>query len=280
MVPPPSCTRAPPIIHRRAAVMIGVFDSGIGGLTVVRALMECLPGYDVLYFGDTARTPYGSKSPSTVVKYAIENTELLLSRGARAIVLACNTASSVAPDMLRQHYDVPFFEVITPAAKLAVEGTRNGRIGVIGTRATVASGVYEKVIGALCPEYRVFSSACPLLVPLVEEGWAPKPETAMIVKKYLRPLKACRIDTLILGCTHYPLLFDLIQAKIGRRVRVIDSSTGVAILVRRWMEQDDDGRALTRRGRYRFMVSDATPHFETIARSILKRPIHLETFTA
>ena len=260
--------------------MIGVFDSGIGGLTVVRALMECLQEYDVLYFGDISRTPYGSKRASTVVKYAIENTELLLSRGARAVVLACNTASSVAPDILRQRYDVPFFEVITPAAKLAVEGSRNGRIGVIGTRATVASGIYENVIETLRPEYRVFSSACPLLVPLVEEGWGPKPETAMIVKKYLRPLKACQIDTLILGCTHYPLLFDLIQSKIGRRVRVIDSSTGVAALVCRWKEQDDGGRTLTRRGRYRFMVSDATPHFETTARSILKRPIHLETLTA
>ena len=260
--------------------MIGVFDSGIGGLTVVRSLMECLPGYDVLYFGDTARTPYGSKSPSTVVKYAVENTELLLAHGARAIVLACNTASSVAPDILRQRYDVPFFEVITPAARLAIEGSRNGRIGVIGTRATVASGIYETVITALRPECRVFSVACPLLVPMVEEGWLKKSETAMIVKKYLRPLKARQIDTLILGCTHYPLLADLIQAKIGRRVRVIDSSTGVAKVVCRWVEQADKGRSMARQGCYRFMVSDATPHFETIARAILKRPIHLETLTA
>jgi glutamate racemase len=258
--------------------MIGVFDSGIGGLTVVRAFMECLPGYDVLYFGDTARTPYGSKSPSTVIKYAIENTEFLLSEGAQAVVLACNTASSVAPDTLRRHYDIPFFEVISPAAEMAVQSSRRGRIGIIGTRATVASGVYEAIIQKLRPEYRVFTSACPLLVPLVEEGWLKKPETAMIVKKYLRPLKAKQIDTLILGCTHYPLLADLIQAKIGRRVRVIDSSTGVADSMRNLIEQDADfQKRLKREGGYRFFVSDTTPQFENIARSILKRPIRLET---
>lgn len=259
--------------------MIGVFDSGIGGLTVVRALMESLPGYDVLYFGDTARTPYGSKSPTTVVKYAIENTDFLLSKGARAVVLACNTASSVAPDILRQRYDIPFFEVISPAAAMAVQATRNGRIGIIGTRATVASGVYEAVIQKMRPEFRVFASACPLLVPLVEEGWLQKPETAMIVKKYLRPLKTRQIDTLILGCTHYPLLGDLIRAKIGRRVRVIDSSAGVADSMRNLIRRDAEfQKRLTRDGNYRFFVSDTTPQFENIARSILKRPVRLETY--
>jgi len=244
----------------------------------VRALMECLPGYDILYFGDTARTPYGSKSPSTVVKYAIENTEFLLSEGAQAVVLACNTASSVAPDILRRRYDIPFFEVITPAAAMAVQASRNGRIGIIGTRATVASGVYEAVIQKLRPEYRVFASACPLLVPLVEEGWLQKPETAMIVKKYLHPLKTRQIDTLILGCTLYPLLIDLIQAKIGQRVRVIDSSTGVANSMQNLIERDTDfQKRLKRDGCYRFFVSDTTPQFQKIARSILKRPIRLET---
>jgi glutamate racemase len=259
--------------------MIGVFDSGIGGLTVVRTLMECLPGYDVLYFGDTARTPYGSKSASTVVQYTIENTEWLLSQGARAVVLACNTASSLALDTLRQRYDVPFFDVITPAAKQALRASRNGRIGVIGTRATVASRSYEKVIQSICPACRVFSAACPLLVPLVEEGWIKKPETAMIVKKYLRPLKDQQIDTLILGCTHYPLLADLIQTKMGRRVRVIDSSTGVVGLVREWIEQEGGVRSLSCEGRYRFVVSDATPQFEAVGRSILKRRLHLETLS-
>jgi glutamate racemase len=259
--------------------MIGVFDSGIGGLTVVRALMQCLPEYDILYFGDTARTPYGSKSPSTVVKYAVENTEFLLSKGARAIVLACNTASSVAPAMLRQRYEIPFFEVISPAAEMAVQSSRTGRIGIIGTRATVASGVYEKIIERLRPECRVFTRACPLLVPLVEEGWLKKPETAMIVKKYLRPLKDRQIDTLILGCTHYPLLMNLIQAKIGRRVRVVDSSVGVAHRLRQAIATDKNlQKRLGRRGRYRFFVSDTTAQFEHIAGMILKRRIRLEPY--
>ncbi len=257
--------------------MIGVFDSGIGGLTVVRALMAQLPGFAVTYFGDTARTPYGSKSRQTVLRYAVENTEFLLDQGARAIVLACNTASSFAPDVLRERFAVPVFEVVTPAAELAVAQTRRGRIGIIGTRATVNSGIYTQVIQSLRPDCRTYAQACPLLVPLVEEGWLKKPETSMIVKKYLRPLKVKQIDTLILGCTHYPLLQGLIQARVGRRVSVIDSSGGVAAAVaayiRRhpaaafsWAQTDD----------HRFFVSDTTPHFETIARNILKRSIRLE----
>ena len=258
--------------------MIGVFDSGIGGLTVVRALMQRLPGYDVLYFGDTARTPYGSKSSSTVIRYAIENTEFLLSKGAQAIVLACNTASSVAPETLRRRYEVPFLEVISPAAEMAVQSTRTGRIGIIGTRATIASGAYETAIQRLGPDCSVFTQPCPLLVPLVEEGWLNKPETTMIVKKYLRPLKMQQIDTLILGCTHYPLLADLIQTKIGRRVQVIDSSTGVANSMQALIEQDSRLKArLHRNGHNRFFISDTTDQFETIARSILNTPFELET---
>ena len=261
--------------------MIGVFDSGIGGLTVVRAIMERLQGYDVLYLGDTARTPYGSKSPSTVIKYAIENTEWLLTQGAQAIVLACNTASSVATETLRRRYDIPIFEVISPAAEMAMNVSRNGRIGIIGTRATVASGNYEKVIKKRRPEFKVFSRACPLLVPLVEEGWLEKPETAMIVKKYLRPLKMQQIDTLILGCTHYPLLRDLIQSKIGRRVRVIDSSTGVVNSIQKLLKENPEwGERLKQEGVCRFVVSDTTDHFETIARSILKHRIQLEILPA
>lgn len=257
--------------------MIGVFDSGIGGLTVVRALMAHLPGYDVTYFGDTARTPYGSKSPQTVIRYAVENTEFLLAQGARAIVLACNTASSFAPRVLRERFAVPIFEVITPAAEQAVTLTRKGRIGIIGTRATVSSGIYTRVIQSLRPGCRTYSQACPLLVPLVEEGWLTRPETAMIVKKYLRPLKVKQIDTLILGCTHYPLLQDFIQAKIGRRVTVIDSSGGVAAAVTGYFRGHSSAAASwAQEGRYRFFVSDITPQFETIARSILKRSIRLE----
>ncbi len=257
--------------------MIGVFDSGIGGLTVVQALMARLPGYDITYFGDTARTPYGSKSRRTVIRYAVENTEFLLSRKARAIVVACNTASSFATDELRARFQVPIFEVITPTVELAVAQTRKGVIGIIGTRATVNSGIYPRVIQSLRPDCRTYAQACPLLVPLVEEGWLQKPETAMIVKKYLRPLKVRQIDTLILGCTHYPLLQKLIQAKAGRRVRVIDSSGGAAAAVAAHVRRhaEEAGR-WSQTDAHRFFVSDATPHFETIARGILKRPIRLE----
>ncbi len=257
--------------------MIGVFDSGIGGLTVVRALMAQLPGFDVTYFGDTARTPYGSKSRRTVIRYAVENTEFLLAQGARAIVLACNTASSFAPALLRKRFPVPIFEVITPAAELAVAHTRTGRIGIVGTRATVNSGIYTEVIQNLRPDCRTYAQACPLLVPLVEENWLTKPETRMIVKKYLRPLKVQQIDTLILGCTHYPLLQDLIQAKVGRRVTVIDSSGGAAAAVASYIHRHPaDVASWSQAGDYRFFVSDTTPQFENIARRILRRSIRLE----
>ncbi|MDY6955078.1 MAG: glutamate racemase, partial [Thermodesulfobacteriota bacterium] len=195
--------------------MIGVFDSGIGGLTVVRALSQHLPEYSILYFGDTARTPYGTKSPETVVQYAIEDAHILLERGAQLLVVGCNTASSVATNALRDRFDVPIFEVISPAVHQAVSQSRVKRVGVIGTRATVNSGVYEAHIKAERPDMEVYSAACPLLVPLVEEGWLKRGETRRIVKKYLHPLKMRQIDMLILGCTHYPPLKDIIQAKIG-----------------------------------------------------------------
>ncbi|MEJ2656501.1 MAG: glutamate racemase [Desulfobacterales bacterium] len=188
--------------------MIGIFDSGIGGLTVVRSVMEHLPGYDIVYFGDTARTPYGTKSADTVINYSLENIDFLLQHGAKIVVIACNTASSVASIRVAETFDVPIFEVVTPASEQAVNRSEISVVGIIGTRATVKSGIYEKKIKKMKPEAKVYSVACPLLVPLVEEGWMKKPETMMIIKKYLLPLKVRQIDTLILGCTHYPLLKD------------------------------------------------------------------------
>ena len=257
--------------------MIGVFDSGLGGLTVVKALQEQLPDHDILYFGDTARTPYGNKSPATVIEYALEETRFLLDRGAKMVVMACNTASSVASIPVAERYDVALFEVIAPAVAMALKHSGTGRIGVIGTRATVSSGIYEKQITGLSPDARVYSAAWPLLVPLVEEGWLKRPETAMIVKKYLHPLKVRRIDTLILGCTHYPLLKAVIQRKIGKRVRIIDSSVSVAAEVKRFLEErpDLDDR-LGKAGQIRVFVSDITPQFEKIAQATLKRKVRLE----
>jgi len=257
--------------------MIGIFDSGIGGLTVVRSLMEQLPGYDIIYFGDTARTPYGSKSPETVIGYALENTELLLKQGAKIVVMACNTASSVASDSVAENFDIPIFEVISPASVKAVESSRNLIVGIIGTRATVKSGIYEKKIRAMKPEAKVYSTACPLLVPLVEEGWLKKPETVMIIKKYLHPLKVRQIDTLILGCTHYPLLIDKIQRKIGKRVTVIDSSIALAENVKDFLVTHPEvDNLLGKKGEFKLFVSDVTEQFEKTAEATLKRKVLLE----
>jgi glutamate racemase len=257
--------------------MIGIFDSGLGGLTVVKAVMEHLPGYDLTYFGDTARTPYGSKSPETVSGYAKENTDFLIDKGARIIVVACNSASSVATDRLKADYDIPVFEVITPAVDMALAASRKHAIGIIGTRATINSGVYQKKILKRDPGASVHTAPCPLLVPLVEEGWMKKPETRMIVKKYLLPLKTRQIDTLILGCTHYPLLKDIIQVKIGRRVTVIDSSVAVAQQIKAYISTNAGMiKELPRNGTARFYVSDITEQFKKIAPAMLKRKISLE----
>ena len=260
--------------------MIGVFDSGIGGLTVVRAIMDELPEYDMVYFGDTARTPYGTKSSRTVIDYSLENTEFLVRQGAKIIIMACNTASSVAFEALQENFDLPIFEVISPAVQRSLAETRKGAIGVIGTRATINSGIYERKIKAQNPDARVFSAPCPLLVPLVEEGWLKKPETRMIVKKYLHPLKVRQIDTLILGCTHYPVLKSIIQEKIGKRVHVISSSTAVAEQVRGFLTSSPDIEAqFSKTGESRFYVSDLTPQFEKTARVVIRQPIRLQNIS-
>ncbi len=257
--------------------MIGIFDSGIGGLTVVRALTEQLPGYDIIYFGDTAHTPYGNKSPETVITYALRNTDFLLSKSAKLIIMACNTASSVATERVTEKFDVPVFEVITPAVELSLRTSKKHKIGVIGTRTTINSGVYEKKIRAMSPDAKVWSAPCPLLVPLVEEGWLKKPETRMIVKKYLYPLKVRQIDTLILGCTHYPILKKIIQRKIGKRVNIIDSSETVAEKVKDFLKQNPEtDHLLSKTGESRFFVSDMTEQFGKTAKDMLRRNIRLE----
>jgi glutamate racemase len=257
--------------------LIGVFDSGIGGLTVVRALKQYLPGYDITYFGDTARTPYGTKSPETVIQYAIEDADILLERGAQMLVIGCNTAASVATDTLRDRFDVPIFEVISPAVHTAVSHPRGKRVGVIGTRATVNSRVYEKQIRALRPDLEVYAAACPLLVPLVEEGWLKRGETRRIVKKYLLPLKLKQIDMLILGCTHYPLLKEIIQAKVGKRVKIIDSSEALSASVKDYLvDHSHIAKNLKKGGACYFYVSDITEHMQKLARKILKGVGRLE----
>jgi glutamate racemase len=257
--------------------MIGIFDSGLGGLTVVREVMARLPGYDLIYFGDTARTPYGSKSPETVIQYALQIAEWLLDNGAQVIVVACNTASSVATEALRQTFGVPIFEVVSPAARLVIQNPSIRSVGIIGTRATINSGIYEKMIKAERPEVKIYSRECPLLVPLVEEGWLKKPETKQIVKKYLYPLKLKQIDTLILGCTHYPILKDIIKVKIGKRVRIIDSSQTIAAAIKRFLDDNPESKEdLGRHSNHRLCVSDITEQFKQIAQDILSVPVKLE----
>jgi len=256
---------------------IGIFDSGLGGLTVARAIVDRLPGLDMVYFGDTARTPYGSKSRDTVIRYACENTDFLIQKGAQLIVMACNTAASVATDILREKYDLPIFEVITPAASLVTSMKNVRKVGIIGTRATINSNVYTDKISTQRPDIRVHAIPCPLLVPLVEEGWINKPETKMIVKKYLHPLKVRQIDTLILACTHYPILKSIIQKKIGRRVLVIDSAQAVANQLELYFENlVEKQNVYDQNGSTQFYVSDITPYFEKIAKSIFKRKIPLK----
>jgi glutamate racemase len=258
--------------------MIGIFDSGVGGMTVARAVEKLLPEYRVVYYGDLARTPYGNKSPEAIIEYSYDNTEYLLAQGAKAIIIACNSAASVAADILRQKYPVPIFEVITPAVERAVASTVNGHIGVIGTRATIRSGIYDAKIRERSPQLQVFSKACPLLVPLVEEGWTNGRETKMILRKYLAPLKQHQIDTLVLGCTHYPLLKELIQPRIGKnRVRLIDSSVEVALTLQKYLSDNPVfSETLDRNGQNRYFVSDITRAAVATAEKIFGRPMELE----
>lgn len=257
--------------------MIGIFDSGVGGLTVVREILKKLPDYQIIYFGDTARTPYGTKSRETIIKYAREDAKFLLERGAKIIVIACNTASAVASEILRKELGVPVFEVIGPAVEKAVAVTKNKKIGVIGTRATIRSGVYEESIKKINSEIQVFSQACSLLVPLVEECWLDKPETKRIVKKYLQPLKNKQVDTLILGCTHYPVLKSIIQSHIGRRVKLVDSAEEVVDKLKNFLAgQVEVEKKLAKGAGHKFYVSDLTLQLPWIAEKLLGEGVRLE----
>ncbi len=244
---------------------------------MARAVEQLLPDKRIIYFGDLARTPYGSKSPEAIRRYARQNTEFLLSKGAKIIIIACNSAASVATDLLQEEFDVPIFEVISPAIKQAVAQTSGNRIGVIGTRATIKSNVYESKIRARSSKAKVFSKACPLLVPLVEEGWLDKRETKMILRRYLHPLKHKGVDTLVLGCTHYPLLKDLLSPRIGKRVAVIDSSIAVAAALQDYLQANQDlDKALAVDGTSLYYVSDVTDAARDTARRIFGRDIDLK----
>jgi glutamate racemase len=210
---------------------IGVFDSGIGGLTVLKALTNALPGEDFIYLGDTARLPYGTKSNEVIIRYSKENTEFLLAKGIKMLVVACNTSSAVALDAIASDTMVPVIGVIEPGARAAVKASRNGKIGVIGTEATIASGAYTRAIQRLGKKSEIYTRACPLLVPLAEEGWIDNEVAERTVAHYLESLKQSGIDTLLLGCTHYPLLRAMFAQVLGASVRIVDSATATAVEV-------------------------------------------------
>lgn len=252
---------------------IGVFDSGVGGLTVVRQIHRALPKEDLVYLGDTARVPYGTKAPSTVIRFAWEDTEFLLSRKVKAIVVACNTASAWALPTLQREFPLPVFGVIQPGAEAALAKTRSGRIGVIGTRATIRSQAYPDAIRAYNGRAKVFGQPCPLLVPLVEEGWLRHPVTRTVVQGYLAPLLRRRIDTLVLACTHYPLLKPAIQRVAGREVALVDSAETCAEFVRDQLVELDlvyEGRRT--RGKIYPFVTDEADRFEAAASRFLRFP--------
>jgi glutamate racemase len=251
------------------AAPIGVFDSGIGGLTVAHALFERLPAESVVYFGDTARVPYGPKSPETVRRYSAEIIDYLLHRGVKMIVVACNTSTAHALEDLRRRSPVPVLGVIEPGAKAAVAATKSGRIGVIGTTGTIASGAYERAIRALRPDATVVSQACPLFVPFVEEGWFDHPAAELVAWEYLEPLRAADVDVLVLGCTHYPLLKPLLSRVLGPEVRLIDSAEETAAAVVRELEAKGLRAPSTNRARHEFVVSDDEPRFRTVGARFL-----------
>ena len=252
--------------------MIGIFDSGLGGLTVARAIMRRLPGEPLVYFGDTARTPYGNKSKQVIEGYTLQNIKFLLSRGVDRIVMACNTASALAFPVAKKHFPlVPIFEVITPAVDEASRFTESGRIGIIGTRATVQSGVYEKRLTRRDARFKIFSQACPLFVPLIEEGWLRSTQMKSVAREYLEPLLARNIDTLILGCTHYPLIKGLLQSIVGEGVRLVDAADAMA-------QKLADGTALSEKSgvRHQWYASDITPYFHAIASRWLGKKINVK----
>jgi glutamate racemase len=242
---------------------LGVFDSGIGGLTVARALFERLPRESVIYFGDTARVPYGPKSPDTVRRYSAEILAYLLHRGVKAVVVACNTSTAHALGFLTELSPVPVVGVIEPGARAAVAASKTGVIGVIGTAGTIASGAYERAIKVLRPDARVYSQPCPLFVPLVEEGWFDHPAAELIAREYLEPLRRAQVDVLVLGCTHYPLLKPLLARVMGPGVTLVDSAEETATAVSGELER----LSLLANGgthEHRFVVSDDEAHFRRV----------------
>jgi glutamate racemase len=256
-------------MNTRQSKPIGVFDSGIGGLTVVRALTHHLPHENIVYFGDTARVPYGPKSPQVVREYSVQDTEFLMTHDVKMIVVACNTVSSVALDLVMKRAGVPVVGVILPGAKAAVAATKNRRVGVIGTMGTIASNAYVNAIRLMDASVTVMSQACPLFVPLAEEGWTEHQATELIAKEYLFPMKREKIDTLVLGCTHYPILAGVISGVLGDGVSLIDSGEAAASEVGEILDAQELRNPSGAKPHIQFFVSDIPHKFAEVGERFL-----------
>ena len=247
---------------------IGVFDSGIGGLTVLHQIIETLPKENTVYLGDTARAPYGTKSVETVLRYSFENSQFLVDKGVKIVVVACNTSTAIALGRLKENFAIPVVGVIEPGVRRALKSTKNKKVGVIGTEATIQSGAYTRALKEADAKIEVYSRACPLFVPLVEEGWTDNAVVEMTVKAYLGSLKQSGIDTLILGCTHYPLLKKAIRKFMGNAVRLVDSAEETAKEVESALKKGALGRK-TGKGTHSFFVTDAPDRFIKVGRRFL-----------
>jgi glutamate racemase len=252
---------------------IGVFDSGIGGLTVVRELVERLPNEEIVYFGDTARLPYGTKSPETVLRFSRQNLSFLKDKNVKLIVVACNTASSIALSTLVEEEEMPVVGVLLPGARAAARATRNKRVGVIGTTATIRSGAYETALREIEPAIEIWSLPCPLFVPLAEEGWLDNEITYLTAKSYLEPLAAFGADVLVLGCTHYPLLKDVIGRVVGEGVALVDSARETALEVERILGEKGLRNDSDAPGSIQVYVSDVPYLIREVGERFLGRPI-------
>ena len=248
---------------------IGVFDSGLGGLTVVREMQKLMPEESVVYFGDIARLPYGSKSKETITEFSHQIMRFLLKHDVKAVIIACGTASANDLEDLQQAYDLPITGVVEPGAREAARTTKNGRIGITGTEATIRSGAYDRLLAGLDPQIKVYSKACPLFVPLVEEGWFKDDITRSVVQRYLAELKTQQVDTLVLGCTHYPLLKRLIGEEIGEEVILVNPSSSVVKEMKEYLFRHDM-QSDAEQGEYEFYVSDSTEKFRQFGQQVLE----------
>ncbi len=259
---------------------IGVFDSGVGGLTVAREIMRQIPNERIVYFGDTARVPYGSKSKDTILRFSRQIVHFLKTREVKAVVVACNTASALALEELAPEVDLPILGVVIPGARVAAASTRNKKVGVIATESTIESGLYTRVIREFDPDVEVYGKACPLFVPLVEEGWLNDPVTVEVAKRYLDPLLATGIDTLVMGCTHYPLLRGMLREVLGSEVTLVNPAYETALelkglLAREGLENDGAHAAEDAENPHSYYVSDAAGKFCAFANTIL--PFDVDT---